>query len=299
MAAHVSRQATGFVCFLVIVSSLSAQLASAAGRGLSDTGDSEGRLLKSTCIESDSSLQCQGYPYPACCSSSGNCIVFQSSVTCTNPSYAYPGCCSSLPGKSKCFPAAAQVETPHGKKAMSSVQVGDKVLSVDSTGHLRFETVYMFSHHDSDAAAQFVALRTSANATVRLTPGHYIWATPAAAAPSPDVQFAGSAAVRKPEDLSPGDFVWMRTPSGDQVQPVQVTEVAHEYGTGLFNPHVLGGTIVVDDVAALAFPSTLFPSVVAHRALILPVRLLYALFPSDGLAMRVNLALLQMMGKAN
>ncbi len=56
-------------------------------------------------------------------------------------------------------------------KTMTELEVGDRV----RVGPAEFSEVYLFTHKDPSAVATFVTIVTSANHTLSLTPGHYVY----------------------------------------------------------------------------------------------------------------------------
>lgn len=61
---------------------------------------------------------------------------------------------------------------------------------------------------------------------------------------------------------------------------------------GLFNPHTVSGSIVVNGVAATAFTDALQPSTAVYATVMLPLRVLSFLIPSKSMAMAFNDAVL-------
>lgn len=181
-----------------------------------------------------------------------------------------------------------------------------QVLALDSAGILRYEIVYMFSHMDNTVDADFIALRTSTGATIRVTAGHYLWATRNTTGLGSDLSFATCAAIMKPEDIAVGDYLWVRAVESveyqiaptDTLKMSQVVEILTETKMGLYNPHVFSGSIIVDDVAALVFTDVLQPSPLVHQLSTLLARVLYTLLPNTAVA-NINVAILGMLGKAN
>ena len=61
---------------------------------------------------------------------------------------------------------------------------------------------------------------------------------------------------------------------------------------GLYNPHTVSGSIIVNGVAATAFTDVLPPSTAVYAAVMLPFRALSFLIPSKAMAMAINDAVL-------
>lgn len=93
-----------------------------------------------------------------------------------------------------------------------------------------------------------------------------------------------------------GDAVWQVDPLSGTPQRTTVAEVTRRSATGLFNPHTLSGTIVVDDIAALTFTDTLPKSTLVHSLVTAPGALLYWLSPTNAVAEKINSVLLRVFG---
>ena len=102
--------------------------------------------------------------------------------------------------------------------------------------------------------------------------------------------------VLRAEEIQVGDSVWQVDPSRRKPQRTRVTEITRGPAVGLFNPHTLSGSIVVNDIAALTFTNTLPKSTWVHSLVTAPGALLYWLCPTDGAAEAINWALLKVFG---
>ena len=131
---------------------------------------------------------------------------------------------------------------------MAELEIGDRV----AVGNSEFSEVFMFTHKLSNVRHEFVAIKTAAGPTIRLTAGHYLPLNGA-------YQTAGRAKV--------GDTVAL----GDGTISL-VTEVNAVSGSGLFNPQTLHGDIVVDGVLASTY-TTAVERKMAH-AMLAPLRTL-------------------------
>ena len=98
------------------------------------------------------------------------------------------------------------------------------------------------------------------------------------------------------EEIQVGDSVWQVNASSRKAQRTTVTEITRVPAVGLFNPHTLSGSIVVNDIAALTFTNTLPKSTWVHYLVTAPGALLYWLSPTNGVAEAINWALLRASG---
>lgn len=219
------------------------------------------------------------------------CVGTDGSWTCCNRSDSVCGhicspqggdCVAYCAQKWSCFPGAATVVTENGgSKAMRDVQIGDRVQVVRADGTLGFDDVYLMTHHDAVASRPYVELTLDSGRRLRLSPRHFIPVASAVATRWED------AVVRGADEVMPGDSVWYRDDAGG-LRSAKVTGTATLVATGAFNPLTLGGTIVVDGVAASAHSDWFLDGWVsaatqatAYQALFAPVRALYALIGAD------------------
>lgn len=163
---------------------------------------------------------------------------------------------SSLLDAAACFPAEATVMIKGGSKvAMKDLKVGDEVLAkMPNT----YSSVYMFSHKEQNSVNDFVRVSTSNGHVITASPGHYIIV-------NGKMKAAGS--------IVGGDK--LMTESGED----KVVGVENVRKQGLYNPHTVAGSIVVDGVLASDVTTAVKPSVA--RTLLAPFKLMYRLFQRD------------------
>jgi len=178
----------------------------------------------------------------------------------------------------ECFPASATVTTADGRAVrMDALRLGDAVLTADGT----YSRVYLWSHADADAEATFVAITTGA--PVGATNATCVAAAAAAAATAPSAAAtAPSAAPTHTLTVSAGHLLPLHgaadavaagtltagmalvSPAGG---PRPVLAVAPVRGRGLFHPHTVAGTLVVDGTVVATDRTTGVPAGVAAAAL--------------------------------
>ncbi|KAK1863332.1 hypothetical protein I4F81_005890 [Pyropia yezoensis] len=155
---------------------------------------------------------------------------------------------------SVCFPGDATVEVKlRGRVAMANLAIGDVVRVAAGTDAAAWSPVYFFSHKvpAGGAAHAYVTLTTASGAALTLTPGHYVMADGVATA-------AGTVAVGQT----------LTTASGERSA---VTAVGRSVARGgLYNPHTLAGTVMVDGVLASTYTTAVHPTVAA--GLLAPLR---------------------------
>lgn len=149
-----------------------------------------------------------------------------------------------------CFPASATVELASGAKSeMQSLKIGDSV----KVGSGEFSEIYMFSHKLPSGIFHFIEITSASGHTLRVTPGHYLYA---------------NGALVPASTVSTGD----RLRLGDESES-PVVSVATVGDEGIFAPQTLHGDILVNGVVASTY-TTFVPPKLAH-SLLAPVRILY------------------------
>ena len=152
-------------------------------------------------------------------------------------------------GGSVCFPGSAHATLADGKQIrLDDLFIGARVLTANG----RYSEVYGFSHA-TDELYQFVTLET-ARGTLTLTEGHHVYTE------------TGIFAAR---DVYPGHKLLL-----GQGGSAQVERVGSTVQRGLYNPHTVSGTVVVD-----GFVTSTYTEHVNHRmaqAALSPFRALYA-----------------------
>ncbi|XP_078605015.1 uncharacterized protein LOC144878384 [Branchiostoma floridae x Branchiostoma japonicum] len=170
-----------------------------------------------------------------------------------------------------CFPATSTIliDGKHPEK-MASLQLGTKVLSIADGGisPATLDTVYFFSHAGDDLIAPFVRIETAGGKTLHLSEGHYIYV-------GKDALKTGALVTAR--EVTVGDLVHVVDGEDQTPRPEEVTEVTTEIKRGLYCPHTLGGSLVVDGVCVSTY-TEMFPPALAH-GLLWPIRVLYRIAP--------------------
>ncbi|KAJ8903046.1 hypothetical protein NDN08_006361 [Rhodosorus marinus] len=149
-----------------------------------------------------------------------------------------------------CFPADAKVNLADGTiKEMRELEAGDRVLVVDGS----FSDVYAFSHRDPVVVSEFIRIESSDGHVIELSPTHYL---------------VTGDELRAAKDVAKGDQ--MELANGGSSRVVRISRVKK---SGLYNPHTLQGTIVVNNVVASTYTQSVHP-LIAEYLLSIP-RLLY------------------------
>jgi len=154
-----------------------------------------------------------------------------------------------------CFPADATVELQDGSlKTMEQLQLGDMV-KVDAN---KYSQVYFFGHRDAHAQLRdFVQVMLESGAKMTATKGHFVWA---------------NSQWKDIDHVKVGD-VMMQVMQGAATESKVVAVEKSISKQGLYNPHTMEGSIVVDNVLASSYTNVISPRL-AHL-LLTPQRMLY------------------------
>lgn len=98
-------------------------------------------------------------------------------------------------------------------------------------------------------------------------------------------------------ELRAGDLLWEVDPIRLILQPSLVRSTTVQKGRGLFNPHTLSGTVIVNNVVALSFTEILPRSLTFQTFLTFPLALLSWFCPSVKVAQQLNSIVLQALSK--
>ncbi len=166
-----------------------------------------------------------------------------------------------------CFPGDGVCVTEDSQSvAVSQLKAGDRVLTVDSTGSLLYEDLFLWSHAISQTQATFVSITTEQGKVLRLSPGHFL-----------HVETVTN--LMTAQDVRPMDSVFVVCPDLGMMRKERVLSVERVVGRGLYCPHTTGGSLVVDGVLVSCY-TNLLPPTIAHQALA-PVRFLYHTLPDS------------------
>lgn len=133
-------------------------------------------------------------------------------------------------------------------KSMQHLNVGDNVLVGD-----QYQPVHLFTHRIKDGYAQFITVHTDCEQEITISPGHYLYVN--------DV-------LQPAKAIDIGDYL-----THYQGNRCTVTKLALEYHRGIYNPHTLGGEIVVNGYRASVYTEALY--VYSAHAALLPLRALW------------------------
>lgn len=171
--------------------------------------------------------------------------------------------------KFTCFPAAATVSLRDGSVVqMDALRLGTPVLAVHATNTTPavYSPVYFFSHADATAVSPMVRLTTASGAVSAASPGHLLGVVPA------DGGGPGAPVLTPAAAVVPGrDTVAVEGGARSVVLAVDHVAAAE----GLYNPHTLVGSVVVDGVVWSDLTTALPPAV--GERLLAPLKGMWAM----------------------
>lgn len=176
--------------------------------------------------------------------------------TCDEPGWFtegswYCSCNNLVQAVTSCFAGSSTVMTISGKrKMMKELKLGDLVLTVNPQGDTQFAPVYLFSSYRPSQISSFVRISTESGANITLTPGHFLFAhrgpaTEAIRKPLSDWKYL------LPHEVSIGDYVpVIRNSESKAMSLSSIIAIENVKDVGVFMPHTMIGSIVVDGVVA-------------------------------------------------
>lgn len=161
-----------------------------------------------------------------------------------------------------CFPSSARVELDNGLVIqISQLHVGDRV----HVGEGKYSDVFLFTHRNERVYSTFVNLTVESNASIALSPSHYI---------------PVSGRLRAAHTLIKGDVVMLGNGKLDAIVTVE-----RAFMRGLYNPQTIDGHIVVNGIIASTYTQTVDPA--TATSLLAPLRWIHSLHMMGPLLSRV------------
>jgi hedgehog protein len=150
------------------------------------------------------------------------------------------------------------------RKAMSELEVGNLVLTVDSDGSLQFSPVILFLDHDPEAHRQFYAIETEAGVTLTVTPSHLVYADlQNGSDESNNVDGLENFEAVLASRVRESDYILVQ--QNGVMSPSRVTNVDTKIFSGVFAPLTSSGNLVVDGALASCY-AVLENQSVSHAA---------------------------------
>jgi len=172
------------------------------------------------------------------------------------------GADSGAAGPTLCFSAFEQVTLENGEsKAISEVEVGDRVLAVNAAGDFVYSDVVFLPHAKNEIEADFTQIITESGRDIKMTGLHMI--------PSGDCSAQGTLPLVYANSVATGSCI--RTVDGLE----KVTDVKKSVESGVYSVVTMDEMVVVNGVVASPFGiSHTFPNIYYNIH-----RFLYRAFP--------------------
>lgn len=151
---------------------------------------------------------------------------------------------------------------------MSDLEIGERILTLNSHGDLEYSPVLLFMHHSPQQETMFLRFHMESGINITITPSHLIlrWEKP-----KDTLLYEATHVYAKV--VKEGDQLLITSHNSSQrplfVDTVIDIEVVHE--TGVYAPLTETGTIIVNDVVASCY-AVIYSQTLAHLSFA-PVRL--------------------------
>ncbi|KAI6656827.1 hypothetical protein LOD99_16130 [Oopsacas minuta] len=170
-----------------------------------------------------------------------------------------------------CFPASSKVLLSTGRiVCMRDLQIGDKMLSVDSQGRSCFSSLYLWGHLDPARKTEYLCIRYK-EGELKVSENHLVF-----------VEKEGIGEPIPAGRVCPGDMLqFVCVAATDVVSSVEVLSVSYVRDEGVYSPFTLNSCIVVDGILCSVFavpPGVVRDITQVHRIghiLFAPLRLTY------------------------
>ena len=147
-----------------------------------------------------------------------------------------------------CFPGTVLVQTERkGYIAMSDLRIGDRVLSMSTSGKIEYSDVMTFMDRDDNAYGLFYTLHTESGKYLTLTAKHLLYI---ARTNSSFIDITDSEAMFA-ESVKEGHYLILG--EKDSLFLSKVTQITVDTRKGIYAPLTKHGTIVVNDVIASCY----------------------------------------------
>ena len=159
-----------------------------------------------------------------------------------------------------CFPASSGLELENGvSRRMDEIAIGDRVLTVDSSGVVVPSAIYIMPHAQKYGTFVFKRISTDSNHTLTVSPDHYVLMA--------DLRQGGTWVHRRSVPagrVRVGGMVWVLDRKKNALKHTTVINISNVWDTGIYAPLTLTGTIVVDGIVASVYSTMLGSESMMH-----------------------------------
>jgi len=136
-------------------------------------------------------------------------------------------------------------------KRLGDLEIGDRIQT--GSGNADYSDVYFFGHRIATPLTHFLRIACSSNETILVSPDHYVYA-------NEELKTASSVRV--------GDIIYSAAHGASDVTGIEVVTAR-----GLYAPHTLDNSLVVDGIIVSPFTRAVHPN--WAKLLLKPARWVY------------------------
>ncbi|GFT88669.1 sonic hedgehog protein [Nephila pilipes] len=172
-----------------------------------------------------------------------------------------------------CFSSNSLVQTETGRKRMSELHLGDRVLVITPEGQLDYSEVILFLDRDENNTRTYLSIETESGAKITLTPVHLIFTETNNTTTGEWGSYTTYA-----KNVQIGHYVYVVSHSaspeiGQQLILDKVVNITVATEGGVYAPLTQHGNVVVNDVVASCY-AVMSDQKIAHWAFF-PMRILH------------------------
>ncbi|XP_077453340.1 desert hedgehog protein [Stigmatopora argus] len=149
--------------------------------------------------------------------------------------------------KGGCFPGWARVNVAGGgEKSMSSLNLGDKVMALSTTGQIVFSSILCFLHRDLEARVTILSLETEDGYRLAVTPNHLVFLDQDCTTDKSKYQARFASRARAQHCI-------LIHRSDGQIRPSRITSLSLQETVGVYAPLTQDGTLFVGGVLVSSY----------------------------------------------
>ena len=158
------------------------------------------------------------------------------------------------PSPPTCFPAGSIVNTTTGSEFIENLNIGDKVLSVNSyTGELEYSDIYMYGRKIKEVEADFITLYTdNSELEISASGDHFLYVGDNVTKSGND-NFNGAILKRFKNVIVGKDYIF-----DARMNKYLVIKKDNKKMNGLYSPYTLNGNIIVNGIISSCYSHSIF-----------------------------------------
>ncbi len=161
-----------------------------------------------------------------------------------------------MPGSNACFPPDSIVTTPSGDTPISSLQLGDEVLTWDSVENdFRYTEVIAWLSRSGSGSIIYLAIKTESGHDVTLTGNHLIFYS---------TNRRGPMTSTMARNLLLGNFIYIREKEAKALNVSRIVRIERKELIGSSAPLTRHGTLIVDRVLSSCYAYEWLGGLIGH-----------------------------------